>query len=103
DVWSLTMDSKNRIWLSTIAPEVGYIKNDFYKNVYKHSISNIHLIYPTRFCEYGGRIYFTSAYKDRQVYCISNDTMTYARPFPPNTASFIFSNDKIAESSDAGD
>lgn len=103
DVWCLTMDKKNRIWLSSIAPELGYIKNDVYKNIYKTPDINTNLIYPISFYEHGDRMYITSAYKNKQIYSVRDDTMTLPGwPFSHNTL-FTFYNDKVIEFGAAGD
>ncbi len=103
DVWCLTRDSKNRMWLSSIAAEVGYIQNGVYKNVYKHPDVNAYLIYPISFFEYGDEIYITSAYNGTQIYSVRNDTMAYPGPPFSNNASYAFSNDNIIEFGSVGD
>ena len=75
DVWELYEDRKGRIWTSSIANEMGYIRNGKYKKVVFSS--NNYTLYPRNLRESSIGIMFYSTYvKKNGALCIErNDTL----------------------------
>ncbi len=79
DIWGLHEDARGRIWLMSIAQQMGYIKNNTYTRVYKNTDSILTEIYPLKIIEIGDKIVFinvsTSNNKWLETGIISNDTL----------------------------
>ncbi len=79
DVWNLYEDRRGRIWLRSIAQQMGYIKDNKYHRVYKKSESPDFEIYPGEMTEANDTISFSNITLDRKgnfVICsIINDTL----------------------------
>ncbi len=58
DVWGLFLDKKNRVWVHTIANEIGYISNGRYKAAYTTKKNQVY--YPRHITEHPEGIMFIS-------------------------------------------
>ena len=77
DIWELHLDSKNRIWLSAISNEFGYIYNNRYKKTYNSSPNSNY--YPMDIRERaGGVVFFNKGAREQSTISIDsvhNDTV----------------------------
>ncbi len=72
DIWFATPDKKNRIWLSTISGELGYIYNDQYTRL---SYSSMQL-YPQHPISTSNGIAFCSSFNGKCYLYMANNTFT---------------------------
>ncbi len=56
DVWGLFLDKKNRVWVHSIANEIGYIRNGQYKAAYTTRKNQVY--YPHHITDYPGGVMF---------------------------------------------
>lgn len=79
DVWNMYEDKQGKIWLLSIAQQIGYINNDVFKRVYKQQQNTLAEIYPSNFTETDGKIVFVNITSDKeglhQIGAIKNDTL----------------------------
>lgn len=68
DIWLATIDKRNRIWLSMITNQIGYIQNDRYHQF--HSFSN--QIYPIHPIKLNNGIAYISTINNNSELCIAD-------------------------------
>ena len=80
DVWALYEDMSGRIWISSIAADLGYIKNNVFKKLYKKTDTALTEVYPGPLIELKDKIIFsngtTNLQYSHEIGIIKNDTLS---------------------------
>ena len=107
DVWDLTEDTKGRLWVHSIAPVAGYIRDNRYKQIPFAEKNELKVVYPLMIDEYGDSTYFvlrTVTEKGVGDYgIIYNDTFYLERVKINSESKHVhFFNGKVIELADVG-
>lgn len=104
EVWNFYEDERGRIWLMSIAEDLGYIHHGKYTSVHRQS-DRSHVLYPTNVTELGDSLIFSNRSAPPGVFelCIvANDTLySVIRPENPRVVYFFILQGKIVEGDDS--
>lgn len=102
DVWSLTEDTKGRLWLHSIAPTLGYVQNNVYHKVSQPPTGEVKTIYPLIIAGIGDSTCFSNRIQASstgfEYGIVYNDTLYWREVYNKYGASLsYFIGDKIVE------